>query len=80
MTVTASARTFVEQHCAVGRRRRNTARCRAFVARQVGAECRAVAAVAVEVGMGWRAANSVVLAEIAAAGCATRTGPLPGWG
>jgi len=45
-------KTFVEQHPAVGRRRRQTARCRRFVGRQVGAECRPVTAVAAEVGMG----------------------------
>jgi transposase len=60
-------RTFVEQHPAVGRRRRSTARCRRWVGRQVGAECRAVTAVAAEVGMGWRAANSIYLAETHAA-------------
>ncbi|MCU4186335.1 transposase family protein [Acidiferrimicrobium sp. IK] len=61
-------KTFVEQHDQVGRRRRQTARCRKFVARQVGAESRSVAAVAAEVGMGWCAANSVYVAETAAAG------------
>lgn len=61
-------KTFVEQHPEVGRRRRQTARCRRWVARQVGAECRPVTSVAAEVGMGWRAANSIYLAETAAAG------------
>lgn len=46
-------RSFTEQHAGVGTRRRSTARCRAWIASQVGPEGRAVSAVSREAGVSW---------------------------
>ena len=44
---------FTEQHPGVGQRRRTTARCRSWIAAQVGPEGRAVSATSREVGVSW---------------------------
>lgn len=66
---------FTEQHPAVGARRRTTARCRAWIADQVGSKGRAVASVVDEVGVSWPTGMAAVHEQAARRGVGTLAVP-----